>query len=661
MIATMEKVQIAVPSAIQDELLTWLQDEEVVHVTPLAAEREAAASDTAHQLAQLQFALEFLLRMRSELNHPKQRSWQRMFATKPIASLQEMQVALTGFDVAAELEKIQETSDTISTLTAQEQTLKERGELLTPWRDLRLEERQQPGRDRVRHILLTLTLAEEDRLLSYLQDIPTATWQEVNRVVEKKQGTMYWEVVVHTSDSEAMEMALTETNAAEVNLDLPVGMTPQREMVLLKQQMEELTRKRTQLLEEAAGLLAAEEKLQMAYDALLHKQEREKVEVQARRGAFIFMVEGWVPAAKVHELRNRLEETLGAAALETLPAAAAEKVPVLFENARWARPFEAVTDIYGKPKYTELDPSPFLALFFLVSFGLALTDAGYGLVMMATMATSERLLKLKRSMRKMVRLLFYAGGMTVILGALTGGWFGVQLETLPDSGIKSLFLAMKVIDPVAQPITLLLVAFAIGIVQLLFAWVIKAYDLWRKGERMAAVYDGALWITMVATILAWAGAGRGILSAQIQPVLGWIVLANAALLVATQGRHNKNIFVRAGSGVLSLYGLINFLSDVLSYSRLLALGLATGIIGLVVNLIAGMVAGMIPVVGVGLAAIVLLGGHVFNLGINALGAFIHSGRLQFVEFFPKFMEGGGLAYKPLGRVGKYIDNPREFA
>ncbi|MDA1169345.1 MAG: V-type ATP synthase subunit I, partial [bacterium] len=111
---------------------------------------------------------------------------------------------------------------------------------------------------------------------------------------------------------------------------------------------------------------------------------------------------------------------------------------------------------------------------------------------------------------------------------------------------------------------------------------------------------------------------------------------------------------------LSLNGLITFVSDMLSYSRLLALGLATGIIGLVVNLIASMVQDSIPVLGVVLAGAVLLVGHVFNLGINALGAFIHSGRLQFVEFFPKFMEGGGVAFRPFGRIGKYVDNPKDF-
>ena len=173
-------------------------------------------------------------------------------------------------------------------------------------------------------------------------------------------------------------------------------------------------------------------------------------------------------------------------------------------------------------------------------------------------------------------------------------------------------------------------------------------------------FDDIAWIAIVVFLLLWVAAGQGIIPAHLERGFWILTLASAIVLVLTQGREHKNILLKIGAGVLSLYGLIGFLSDMLSYSRLLALGLATGIIGLVVNLIASMVTEMIPGVGWILAVFVLLGGHTFNLAINALGAFIHSGRLQFVEFFPKFIEGGGVPYKPFGRVSQYVDNPNDF-
>jgi len=339
---------------------------------------------------------------------------------------------------------------------------------------------------------------------------------------------------------------------------------------------------------------------------------------------------------------------------------AVQDPPVAFQNTAFITPFEAVTDIFGKPKYDELDPTPVLSIFFLVAFGLALTDAGYGLVMMAVTFAAERFFNLKLPMRKMVRLLFYAGFSTTILGALTGGWFGLVLEDLPPNALVNALLKIKLLDPLSSPITLLMVAFTLGVVQLLFAWGVNAYDLWNKGDKSSALLDAVAWITMVMSVLVWTAGKQGVIPAHIGELALWFMAANALVLIASQGREHKNPLLRLGSGVLSLYGLVSFLSDVLSYSRLLALGLATGIIGLVVNLIAGMVTEMIPVVGVVIAIVVLLGGHLFNLGINTLGAFIHAGRLQFVEFFPKFMEGGGVPFKPLGRVSKYVDNPRDF-
>ena len=122
-----------------------------------------------------------------------------------------------------------------------------------------------------------------------------------------------------------------------------------------------------------------------------------------------------------------------------------------------------------------------------------------------------------------------------------------------------------------------------------------------------------------------------------------------------QGRSGQNLFKKLVRGLLSLYGLIGYLSDILSYSRLLALGLATGIVALVVNLIAGIIYNLIPIpiINTFFFVLVLIVGHSFNLVISALGAFIHSSRLQFVEFFPKFMEGGGRPLKSFQRKLEY--------
>jgi V/A-type H+-transporting ATPase subunit I len=145
----------------------------------------------------------------------------------------------------------------------------------------------------------------------------------------------------------------------------------------------------------------------------------------------------------------------------------------------------------------------------------------------------------------------------------------------------------------------------------------------------------------------------GLFLADYSQAITYLVYIGIGTLILTQGRSQKNIVLKFFSGVLSLYGLVGFFADILSYSRLMALGLGTGIIGFAFNTIASLVVG-IPVVGIIFAIIIILIGHTLNIAMSTLGAYIHSSRLQFVEFFGKFMEGGGREWRPLKKACKYI-------
>jgi V/A-type H+-transporting ATPase subunit I len=199
----------------------------------------------------------------------------------------------------------------------------------------------------------------------------------------------------------------------------------------------------------------------------------------------------------------------------------------------------------------------------------------------------------------------------------------------------------------------LILALILGYIQILLGVIIKLVHNFRRNNKKDAILDTGTWVFMLG------GIGFFILTSAIPAlnsltVIGkWWIIAATVGLILTQGRDKKSIIGKAVSGVLSLYGLIGYMGDILSYSRLLALGLATAIIGLAVNTVAELVGG-IPYLGWLLMAVVFVGGHIFNLLINALGSFIHSGRLQFVEFFTKFMEGGGQTFKPFSKKNKYI-------
>ena len=247
---------------------------------------------------------------------------------------------------------------------------------------------------------------------------------------------------------------------------------------------------------------------------------------------------------------------------------------------------------------------------------------------------------------KLLKLLFYGGISTFIIGILFGSYFGVGPETLHIPFMKKL----KVIDPIQDTLLFMGIAFFLGYLQICFSQVVKMIRSKKAGDKNDFI-SGLVW-------LAFYISGGIYLLSFVFPFLKMIGFLGLILFLAglflAESKGQKIILKPLVGAIKILQGLINTMSDILSYSRLMALGLGTGVIALIVNQIAFLLGGMIPYVGWILVILILIVGHLFNLGINALGGFIHSARLQFVEFFPKFMEGGGRRLDPIGQELKYI-------
>lgn len=373
---------------------------------------------------------------------------------------------------------------------------------------------------------------------------------------------------------------------------------------------------------------------------------------------YSFVIHGWVPTKKVKELEETIAKVTNEFAVNEIEPAEGEVPPIIIANPNLVTPFETITKMYGLPKYNGLDPTPYLSVFFIVFFALCLTDAGYGIVMFIVMALALKFVKLGDGAKKLVKLLMYGGIATTIIGALFGGWFGFLPEEAPGfltytaANGETLFLLQR-INSITDPITVLVISLALGYLQLTFGVFIKFAHEYIHGSKLDAILDSGTWAFLLTGIAFFILTATGVLPASLGEVGKWWVILGMISLVLTQGRTQKNPIMKLLSGILSLYGLVGYMSDVLSYSRLLALGLATAIIALAVNVIVGLAAS-IPYVGWLLAIVIFIGGHILNLLINALGSFIHAGRLQFVEFFGKFMEAGGTDFRPLDKKNKYV-------
>jgi V/A-type H+-transporting ATPase subunit I len=355
-----------------------------------------------------------------------------------------------------------------------------------------------------------------------------------------------------------------------------------------------------------------------------------------------------------------LEKVTTALEIVELEPAEGEKAPVAIRNRGLFNSFESVTNIYGLPLPNEIDPTPLLSAFFIIFFGLCLTDAGYGILLFVMCGLALIFLKLPDGMKKLVKLLMFGGIVTFILGALFGGWFGMTADQAPgfltytaEAGEKA--FRWQIISPTegTGPLTFLVLAAALGCIQVLFGILIDGYWKIKQKKYLDALFDSFLWFYFLVVMGLFGLSKAGIFLPEYAQTITYLVYFGIGALILTQGRKQKNIVLKFLSGVLSLYGLVGYFADVLSYSRLMALGLGTGIIGFAFNTIGGLV-GSIPYVGIVFAIIVILIGHTLNIAISTLGAFIHSSRLQFVEFFGKFMEGGGREFKPLRKACKYI-------
>ena len=404
------------------------------------------------------------------------------------------------------------------------------------------------------------------------------------------------------------------------------------------------------------AVAARRDELKFLHDDSLLEAGRLSSFQNAGEGERTFFLEGYVPKAKGESLKKKLEDKYTVNVILSEPEAEA---PVLLQNNPFSTPTETVVESYGLPGKGELDPTTIMSFFYYFLFGMMLSDAGYGILMVIGCGIAlKKFPKMGSSMKKMLTMFFWCGLSTTIWGLLFGSFFGDAIDVIAHTfcGVpadKQVFKALW-FTPLNEPMRLLIYCFTFGLIHLFVGLGIKGY-LILKENRIKDFLGGVLgWFLLVIgllMILLPSDMYASIAGAPI-PLPAWLVtiakimaLAGALLLLFFAA-WDKKMGLRLAMGAYELYGVTGWLSDVLSYSRLLALGMATGVIASVINSMGSMMGG--GVFGAIIFVIVFLAGHTLNMAINLLGAYVHTNRLQFVEFFGKFYEAGGEAFEPLG-------------
>lgn len=389
-------------------------------------------------------------------------------------------------------------------------------------------------------------------------------------------------------------------------------------------------------------------------DYLTIMKTRQDAEDKSVRTEQVVLLQGWVPTSREKEMRELLAPFESEIDLKLSPPAEGDNPPIVLENPKAAKPFEMLTVLYGAPVYGSVDPSFPMMPFFLLFFGMCYADAGYGIIITAiAMYFLKKYQKMPDNIKQALILVKYCGIATILFGAVTGSWMGDMIDAFP---FLSFFRPVKnfvtLLEPMKDPMLLLGISLALGIVHIFFGICLAAYANLREGKVFAACADQGGWLILLTGLLIF-GAGAFVVPS-LTPVGKYVAIAGALILLFTQGREKKGVFSKLISGALSLYNVTSYLGDVLSYSRLLALGLVGGAVAMIINLMSSLCGGT-AYVGWLLGLLIFFGGHVFSMVINILGAFVHPLRLQYVEFFGKFYSSGGTVFNPFRYKTGYVN------
>ena len=398
---------------------------------------------------------------------------------------------------------------------------------------------------------------------------------------------------------------------------------------LLEQKLSQIQSRIKELDKRLKTYLVYKEELMVLYDYLLNENFKDALAESFPKTKRLFILEGWVLEKEEKELFSSLNRFREKVYIRVREPFKEELPPTKLRNKPVFEPFQILVNMYGAPHPASLDPTVFLAPFFFFFVGICISDAGYGAILAGLSFYILKRKKLTYSGRIFFKLLSLLGLSTFLVGFLLGSFLGISLP-------------FKGIDILSSPFQFLLFCFFLGFLQVLLGVVLKVYVEFKNKNYQRAI-----------SFLSWAGMLISLPFFFIFKIALFKFLSiGAALGILLFSSESKNILKRFAIGLYELYGITRYFSDILSYSRLLALGMATGVIAMVINLLAKS-ALSIPFVGFLIAGGIFLGGHIFNLSINLMGGFIHSARLQFVEFFSKFFILGRDFFQPLKIETKY--------
>ena len=645
-IAKMNKVMLIAPTDKQNDLLDAIQELQSLEVTSLEQAKELftknsialqeADAEGMNALQQkfegIHAAITFV-----EKNQKQPSLIQKLKTPREQFALSELQKEVQNWDTDALVEHVESIRNTLRKKDDELKELREKEVLLRKWSALDFYPKDIFKHPYTKTKMGTIPQATDNAYLDGLKESELISVHEVYHTREEI-GLL---VTYPRKAQQAAKEELAKAHFSIVWYAFEEAPSVELEKNLKAQQaVVDAKKKVLEDLQEEKDLLR---KLQLSAEVTYNELQKEQAKNGLVNGQHVFVLQGWLTTKAVDDVEVQLKEKLGEGEYVFLPLEIAEEeyeeVPTVLENNAFLQPFENLTEMYGLPKYGELDPTPYTAPFYLVFFGMMAADLGYGVLLWLGTFIMLKFFHFDKGMNRNLKFFHLLSYPVMIWGIIFGSAFGADLPFQPLSLSKDL-------------ITIMILSIIFGVIQIMVGLSLGAYSNLKKKAYTDAYTSHLGWLAIITGIILYVLGSMVLNISWIATIGSSIAIIAAVAIVVVTVLSSENKWGGLASSLYNLYGISGYVADVVSYTRLMALAVSGGSIASAFN----MLVGFLPPVArftAGIFLIVALQG--LNIFLSFLGAYVHGLRLQFVEFFGKFYDGGGHALKPFKTYEKYVD------